>query len=91
MTTIHVEVQDERKAEDVFRFLKDINFLNVHIERRSVEHRRKPAMGLAGTRINGDIMSPVVGRVPHPDLKHSIEVCGDLMNTVPAAGWDLPQ
>ncbi len=31
------------------------------------------------------------GRVPHPDLKHSIEVCGDLMNTVPAAGWNLPQ
>ncbi|MFU8780641.1 MAG: hypothetical protein ACNA71_06405 [Kiritimatiellia bacterium] len=60
MTTILVEVQDERKAEDVFRFLKDINFLNVHIEHRSVEHRRKPAMGLAGTRITGDIMSPVV-------------------------------
>jgi hypothetical protein len=60
MTTILVEVQDERKAEDVFRFLKDINFLNVHIEHRSVERRRKPAMGLAGTRITGDIMSPVV-------------------------------
>lgn len=86
MTTILVEVQDDRKAEDVFRFLKDINFLNVHIEHRSVERRRKPAIGLAGKSI-----TPVVGRVPHPDLKHSIEVCGDLMNTVPAAGWDLPQ
>ena len=60
MTTILVEVQDDRKAEDVFRFLKDINFLKVHIEHRSVEHRRTPAMGLAGTRITGDIMSPVV-------------------------------
>jgi len=60
MTTILVEVQDEAKADDVYRFLKDINFLNVHIEQRSVEHRRKPARGLAGTRITGDIMSPVV-------------------------------
>jgi hypothetical protein len=32
-----------------------------------------------------------VGRVPHPDLKHSIEVCGDLMDTVPSAGWNLQQ
>jgi len=29
------------------------------------------------------------GRVPHPDLKHSIEVCGDLLNTVPVAGFCL--
>ncbi len=60
MTTILVEVQDEAKADDVYRFLKDINYLNVHIEQRSIEHRRKPARGLAGTRITGDIMSSVV-------------------------------
>jgi hypothetical protein len=29
--------------------------------------------------------------IPHPDLKHSIEVCGDLINTVPLGNWDLPQ
>ena len=60
MTTILIEVQDDTKADDVYRFLKDINFLKVHIEHRSVERRRKPASGLAGTRITGDIMSPVV-------------------------------
>lgn len=31
------------------------------------------------------------GRFPHPDLKHSIEVRGDLMDSVPSAAWDLPQ
>lgn len=60
MTTILVEVQDDTKADDVYRFLKDINFLNVHMERRAIKQRRKPASGLAGTRISGDIMSPVV-------------------------------
>lgn len=60
MTTIRVEVQDETKADDVFRFLKDINFLTVHMEYRAPRQRRKPSMGLAGTRITGDIMSPVV-------------------------------
>ena len=60
MTRILVEVQDDNKAEDVFRFLKDISFLNVHIERRTAGRGRKPALGLAGTRITGDIMSPVV-------------------------------
>jgi len=60
MTTILVEVQDETKADDVFRFLKDISFLNVHIASRTDGKRRKPASGLTGTRITGDIMSPVV-------------------------------
>jgi hypothetical protein len=32
-----------------------------------------------------------VGRTPHPGLKNSIEVCGDLISTVPNAGWNLPQ
>lgn len=31
------------------------------------------------------------GRSPHPDLKRAIEVCGDLMDTVPSTAWDLPQ
>ena len=60
ITTIRVEVQDESKAEDVFRFLKDINFLTVHVEHRQTKHRRVPAIGLSGTRITGDIMSPAV-------------------------------
>jgi len=60
MTTIFVEVQDEKKAEDVFRFLKDIEFLNVHMETKTIKQRRKPAAALSETRITGDIMSPVV-------------------------------
>ncbi len=33
----------------------------------------------------------VVGRHPHPGLKKSIEVCGDLISTVPNTGWNLQQ
>lgn len=30
-------------------------------------------------------------RIPHPDLKNAIEVCGDLIDSVPRECWNLPQ
>jgi hypothetical protein len=32
-----------------------------------------------------------IKRIPHPDLKNSIEVCGDLIDSVPQECWNLPQ
>lgn len=63
---------------------------------RTLDASRLPAhahvlITLLSSPTGGAKHKEAVGRVPHPDLKHSIEVCGDLMNTVPAAGWDLPQ
>jgi hypothetical protein len=60
MTTILVDVHDDTKVEDVFRFLKDIDFLDVRIESPTTPKRRQPAPDLAGTAIIGDIESPVI-------------------------------
>ena len=43
---------------------------------------------MANTNAKHDL---IVGRTAHPALKHSMELSGDLVNTVPSSGWDLPQ
>ena len=30
------------------------------------------------------------GRKPHPDLRGSVTILGDIMDSVPASDWDLP-
>jgi len=60
MTTLMVHVRDDSKVEDLVRFLRDVDFLEVTIASGKVSPQRKPAAELVGTTILGDIVSPVV-------------------------------
>ena len=62
MTTLMVNVRDEKKVNDVVSFLRDIEFLEVIVKNDGVEGllRRSPAKELMGTRILGDIVESVV-------------------------------
>ena len=65
MTTLLVNIRDEKKADDVFRFLRDIDFLEVVVKEEQIESknrplRRSPAREVLGTKITGDIMKPVI-------------------------------
>ena len=62
MTTLMVNVRDDKKVNDVVRFLRDIDFLEVLIKSDEEKYRvrRSPAKELMGTRILGDIMGSVV-------------------------------
>ncbi len=62
MTTLLVNVRDDKKVNDVLSFLRDIDFLEVLVKNDGVEHplRRSPAKELMGTRILNDILESVV-------------------------------
>lgn len=65
MTTLLVNIRDEQKANDVVRFLRDIDFLEVVVKDDQIDSknrplRRSPAKEILGTRIIGDIMKPVI-------------------------------
>lgn len=65
MTTLLLNIRDDRKVEDVLRFLRDIDFLDVQVKDDSAKlknrvTRRIPAKEIFGTRIVGDIMTPVI-------------------------------
>ena len=60
MKTLLVNVHDENKADDLLRFLKDIDFLDVKVEEPAAGQRNRPSSKLAGTAIVGDIVSPAV-------------------------------
>lgn len=62
MTTIVVNVRDDSKVGDIVSFLKDIDFLEVIVQDEvpGPKVRRKPACGLAKTRILGDLLEPAV-------------------------------
>ena len=62
MTTLLVNVRDDKKVNDVVSFLRDIDFLEVIIKEGIPQQasRRSPAKELLTTQIIGDIMEPVV-------------------------------
>ncbi len=62
MTTLLVNINDDKKVDDVVSFLRDIDFLEVLIKSDQPERpsHRSPAKELLGTRILGDIMESVV-------------------------------
>ncbi len=61
MTTLLINVRDDSKVDDLVRFLTDIDFLDVTLEKdQSMLRRRRPAPELAATVICGDIVSPIV-------------------------------
>jgi len=62
MTTLLVNVRDEKKVNDVVSFLRDIDFLEVFVKNDGEKRplRRSPAKELMGTRILGDIAESVV-------------------------------
>ena len=62
MTTLMINVRDDKKVNDVLSFLRDIDFLEVRVKEDPTERplRRSPAKELMGTRILGDIVEPVV-------------------------------
>ena len=62
MTTLLVNVRDDKKVNDVVSFLRDIDFLEVIIKEEIPQQasRRRPARELVKTRILGDIMESVV-------------------------------
>ncbi len=62
MTTLTVNVRDDKKLNDVVSFLRDIDFLEVLVKNDEAEGslRRSPAKELKGTRILGDIVESVV-------------------------------
>ena len=62
MTTLLVNINDDKKVDDVVSFLRDIDFLEVLVKSDQSERppHRSPAKELLGTRILGDIMESVV-------------------------------
>jgi hypothetical protein len=62
MTTLLVNVHDDKKVDDVVSFLRDIDFLEVFVKEGVPQQtaRRRPAKELVKTRILGDIMESVV-------------------------------
>jgi len=62
MTTLLVNVLDDKKVNDVVSFLRDIDFLEVFVQEGGPQQtsRRRPAKELLKTRIVGDIMESVV-------------------------------
>lgn len=62
MTTLLVNVRDDKKVNDVVSFLRDIDFLEVLVKTDKEDRpvHRSPAQVLRGTRILGDIMGSVV-------------------------------
>jgi hypothetical protein len=62
MTTLMINVRDDKKVDDVVSFLRDIDFLEVLVKEDTAVRplRRSPAKELMGTRILGDIVESVV-------------------------------
>ncbi len=62
MTTLMVNVRDDKKVNDVVSFLSDIDFLDVLVEKDMLDRpfRRSPAKQLRRTRIFGDITESIV-------------------------------
>lgn len=62
MTTLLVNINDDKKVDDVVSFLRDIDFLEVSVKSDQSERpsHRSPAKELLSTRILGDIMESVV-------------------------------
>jgi hypothetical protein len=62
MTTLQVNVRDDKKVNDVVSFLRDIDFLEVIVKEGGPQQtsRRRPAQDLLKTRILGDIMESVI-------------------------------
>ncbi len=62
MTTLMVNVRDDKKVNDVVSFLNDIDFLEVLVKSETSDRplRRSPAKQLRSTRIFGDITESVV-------------------------------
>ena len=58
MTTLLVNINDDKKVDDVVSFLRGIDFLEVLVKSDQPERppHRSPAKELLGTRILGDIM-----------------------------------
>ena len=62
MTTLLVNINDDKNVDDVVSFLRDIDFLEVLVKSDQSERpsHRPPAKELLDTRILGDIMESVV-------------------------------
>ena len=54
-------MRDDSKVDDVLRFLNDIDFIEVSLDKeKTASCRRRPSPELVSTVICGDIMSPIV-------------------------------